>query len=208
MTNCYWWIILRFYLSTCWEVLKKCQRKAGWLWIASQEWAFVACLKALPQHSSGWKEHKSGQSVSQIHVKYFLQRESVQCTCVLEGKFHEDLLPCSKTFYLIILFVQTVHGKAYVVLCLQYSDKEVEVHFVTGDHIILLDSKECATIINVHFVTGDHLILLDSKECATIINQQMVDNEGVLFKKSTMSEGNKWWRPSRTIYFISKIFFL
>jgi hypothetical protein len=65
------------------------------------------------------------------------------------------------------------------------------VHFVTGDHIILLDSKECATIINVHFVTGDHLILLDSKECATIINQQMVDNEGVLFKKSTMSEGNK-----------------
>ena len=107
--------------------------------------------------------------MSQIHVKYFLQWESVQCTCVLEGKFHEALLPCSKTFYLIILFVQTVYSKAYVVLCLQYCDKEVEVHFVTGDHVTLLDSNECATIIN----------------------QQMVDNEAVLFKKSMMSEGNK-----------------
>lgn len=101
--------------------------------------------------------------MSQIHIKYF------QCTCVLEGKFHEAILPCSKTFYLIILFVQTVHSKAYMVLCLQYCDKEAEVHFVTGDHVTLLDSKECATIINQH----------------------VVDNEAVLFKKSMMSEGNK-----------------
>jgi len=50
----------------------------------------------------------------------------------------------------------------------------------------------------VHFVTGYHVTLLDSKECATITNQQVVDNEAVLFKKSTMSEGNKWCRPSRT----------
>jgi ribonucleotide reductase beta subunit family protein with ferritin-like domain len=83
---------------------------------------------------------------------------------VLEGKFHN-----AKTFYLIILFVQTVHSKAYVVLCSQYCDKEVKVHFVTGDHVTLLGSKECATIIN----------------------QQVADNEAVLFKKSMMSEGNK-----------------
>ena len=106
--------------------------------------------------------------MSQIHVKYFLQWESVQCTCVLEGKFHEAILPCSKTFYLIILFVQIVHSKAYVLLCSQYCDKEVEAHFVTGDHVMLLGSKECATIINQH----------------------VVDNEAVLFKNSMMSEGN------------------
>ena len=92
----------------------------------------------------------------------------LQCLCVLVGKFHEAILPCSKTFYLIILFVHTVHSRAYFVLCLQYCNKEVEVHFVTGDHVTLLDSKECATIINQH----------------------VVDNKAVFFKKSIMPEGN------------------
>lgn len=73
--------------------------------------------------------------------------------CVLEGKFHEAILPCS-TFYLKILFVQTVHSKAYLVLCSQYCDKEVEVHFVRGDHVTLLDNKECATTINQHLVNN------------------------------------------------------
>jgi hypothetical protein len=70
---------------------------------------------------------------------------------------------------MVTLFVQIVHGKAYFVLCLQYCDKEVEVHFVTGDHITLLDSKECATVINKH----------------------VVDYEAVMFKDSIMSKGHE-----------------
>ncbi|GFG34910.1 hypothetical protein Cfor_00007, partial [Coptotermes formosanus] len=64
---------------------------------------------------------------------------------------------------------QIVHGKAYFVLCLQYCDKEVEVHFVTGDHVTLLDSKEGATIIN----------------------KRMADYEAVMFKDSIMSKGHE-----------------
>jgi len=31
---------------------------------------------------------------------------------------------------------------------LQYSEKPVEVHFVTGNHVTILDSKDTANIIN------------------------------------------------------------
>jgi hypothetical protein len=47
------------------------------------------------------------------------------------------------------------------VLCLQYCGKEVEVHFVTGDHVTWLDSKECATIINQHVVDNEDVLFHD-----------------------------------------------
>ena len=179
MINCYWWTVLRFYLSTCWEGLKKCKRnhRIGRMIVNSEPRRSICGLFQGNAPAFFWmKGIQTDQSMSQIHVQYFLQWESVQYFCVLVRKFHEAILPCSKTFYLIILFVQTVHSTAYFVLCLQYCDKKVEVHFVTGDHVTLLDSKECATIINQH----------------------VMENEAVLFKKSIMSEGNKWCRPSRT----------
>jgi hypothetical protein len=54
-------------------------------------------------------------------------------------------------------------------LCLQYCDKKVAVHFVMGDHVTLLDNEDCATIIN----------------------RQVVDNEATAFKNSIMVENGK-----------------
>lgn len=52
-------------------------------------------------------------------------------------------------------------------------------------------SQYCDKEVEVHFVMGNHVTLLDNKECATIINQHVVDNEAVTFKNSIMSESNK-----------------
>jgi hypothetical protein len=60
-------------------------------------------------------------------------------------------------------------GLCYVLLCLQYCDKKVEVHFVAGNHVTLLDNKDCAAIIN----------------------QQAVDNEATTFKNTIMVEDSK-----------------
>jgi hypothetical protein len=54
-------------------------------------------------------------------------------------------------------------------LCLQYCDKKVEVHFVMGNHVTLLDSKDCAAIIN----------------------RQVAENEFITFKNSIMSDDSK-----------------
>jgi hypothetical protein len=78
---------------------------------------------------------------------------------------------CSSEYFVMpqsqfyILFVKW----AYVVLCLQYCDKKVGVHFVAGNHVTLLDNKDCATIIN----------------------RQVVDNEATAFKNSIMADDSK-----------------
>jgi len=62
----------------------------------------VACFKAVPQHSLDERNTRV-DNLCLRYVKFFLQWNAVQCTCVLEGKFHD-----AKTFYLIILFFPTV----------------------------------------------------------------------------------------------------
>jgi hypothetical protein len=49
----------------------------------------------------------------------------------------------------------------------------------------------CDKKVQVHFVTGNHVTLLDSKHCAAIINQQVPENEVIAFKNSIMADDSK-----------------
>lgn len=49
----------------------------------------------------------------------------------------------------------------------------------------------CEKNVEVHFVVGNHVTLLDNKHSATIINRQAVDNEATTFKNTIMTEDSK-----------------
>jgi hypothetical protein len=55
----------------------------------------------------------------------------------------------------------------------------------------MLCFQYCEKKVEVHFVTGNHLTLLGSKDCAAIINQQLVENDVITFKNSIMSDDSK-----------------
>jgi hypothetical protein len=47
-------------------------------------------------------------------------------------------------------------------LVLQYCEKKVEVHFVTGNHMTMLDSKDTAAVINRQVTNTEALTFRNS----------------------------------------------